>query len=127
MRQRIHPRTIARANVAGGVGHAAVQIGRAFGAEVYATDRADKAEYIRSLGATPIDHASEAVESYVSRYTHALAPLSLKAGTYSGVFTLAPLLDGIGRAHHGEILASIRKGTALIPCLHPAESPSKST
>jgi NADPH:quinone reductase-like Zn-dependent oxidoreductase len=36
--------------------------------------------------------------------THALAPLSFRAGTYSGVFTLLPLLTGEGRAHHGEIL-----------------------
>jgi len=38
--------------------------------------------------------------------THALAPLSFKAGTYSGVFTLLPLLTGIGREHHGAILRS---------------------
>jgi NADPH:quinone reductase len=37
--------------------------------------------------------------------THALAPLSFRAGTYSGVFTLLPLLTGEGRAHHGEILS----------------------
>ncbi|QWT21352.1 zinc-dependent alcohol dehydrogenase family protein [Bacillus sp. NP157] len=36
--------------------------------------------------------------------THALAPLSFRAGTYSGVFTLLPLLTGIGKEHHGEIL-----------------------
>lgn len=37
--------------------------------------------------------------------THALAPLSFRAATYSGVFTLLPLLTGTGRAHHGAILA----------------------
>ena len=36
--------------------------------------------------------------------THALAPLSFRAATYSGVFTLLPLLTGEGRAHHGQIL-----------------------
>lgn len=36
--------------------------------------------------------------------THALAPLSFKAATYSGVFTLLPLLTGEGRAHHGAIM-----------------------
>ena len=36
--------------------------------------------------------------------THALAPLSFRAGTYSGVFTLLPLLTGEGKAHHGDIL-----------------------
>jgi NADPH:quinone reductase-like Zn-dependent oxidoreductase len=35
---------------------------------------------------------------------HALAPLSFKAASYSGVFALLPLLTGEGRAHHGEIL-----------------------
>jgi NADPH:quinone reductase len=43
--------------------------------------------------------------------THALAPLSFRAASYSGVFTLLPLLTGQGRAHHGEIL---RKATKLI-------------
>ncbi|HET6807097.1 MAG TPA: zinc-dependent alcohol dehydrogenase family protein [Frateuria sp.] len=42
--------------------------------------------------------------------THALAPLSFRAATYSGVFTLLPLLTGEGRAHHGEIL---REATRL--------------
>jgi NADPH2:quinone reductase len=42
--------------------------------------------------------------------THALAPLSFRAATYSGVFTLLPMLTGQGRAHHGEIL---REATRL--------------
>ncbi|NRF91670.1 zinc-dependent alcohol dehydrogenase family protein [Paenibacillus frigoriresistens] len=42
---------------------------------------------------------------------HSLAPLSFRAATYSGVFTLLPLLTGKGRAHHGEIL---REATKLI-------------
>jgi len=36
---------------------------------------------------------------------HSLAPLSFRAASYSGVFSLLPLLTGEGRAHHGEILA----------------------
>lgn len=36
--------------------------------------------------------------------SHSLAPLSFRAATYSGVFTLLPMLTGNGRAHHGEIL-----------------------
>lgn len=43
--------------------------------------------------------------------THALAPLSFKSATYSGVFTLLPMLSGEGRAHHGEIL---REAAGLI-------------
>lgn len=41
--------------------------------------------------------------------THALAPLSFRAASYSGVFTLLPLLSGEGRAAHGEILREIGK------------------
>ena len=127
---------------AGGVGHVAVQIARAFGANVFATGSAGSLAYIRQLGATPIDYGATTVEQYVTQNTdgkgfdivydnvggvtldasfnaitrfghvvsalgwgtHALAPLSFRGGTYSGVFTLLPLLSGEGRAHHGEIL-----------------------
>lgn len=134
---------------AGGVGHIVVQIAKAAGAEVYAVDGGAKADYIRSLGAVPIDRDAGTVEDYVASYTggrgfdlvydtvgghgidtafkavsrfghvvsclgwgtHALAPLSFKAATYSGVFTLLPLLSGEGRTHHGEIMREI---TALV-------------
>ena len=43
--------------------------------------------------------------------THSLAPLSFRGATYSGVFTLIPLLSGNGRAHHGKIL---REATTII-------------
>ncbi|MFK0331281.1 zinc-dependent alcohol dehydrogenase family protein [Rhizobium sp. NPDC090275] len=132
---------------AGGVGHVAVQIARAVGADVYAIDGAAKADYLRSLGATPIDRAVGTIEDHVATYTagrgfdvvydtvggagldmafkavgrfgrvvsalgwgtHALAPLSFKAASYSGVFTLLPLLTGEGRAHHGEILREVTR------------------
>jgi NADPH:quinone reductase len=42
--------------------------------------------------------------------THSLAPLSFRGATYSGIFTLLPMLTGRGRAHHGEIR---RKAAAL--------------
>jgi len=42
---------------------------------------------------------------------HVLAPLSFREGTYSGIFTLDPLLTGKRRAHHGEIL---RQATRLV-------------
>ena len=134
---------------AGGVGHIAVQIARAFDAEVFAVDGAGKADFLKGLGATPIDYKEASVEDYVAKYTdrrgfdlvydtvggatldasfqavrrfghvvsclgwgtHALAPLSFRAATYSGVFTLLPMLTGEGRAHHGEIL---REATRLV-------------
>ena len=54
--------------------------------------------------------------------THALAPLSFRAGTYSGVFRLLPLLTGQGRARHGEILAEaarLAEAGQLVPTLDP--------
>ena len=134
---------------AGGVGHVAVQLARARGAEVFATGSAKSTAFIAQIGATPIDYNVMTVDDYVARYTggrgfdviydtvggttldasfnavrrfghvvsalgwgtHALAPLSFRAGTYSGVFTLLPLLTNEGRAHHGEIL---REATGLV-------------
>lgn len=43
--------------------------------------------------------------------SHSLAPLSFRAATYSGVFTLLPLLGGEGRERHGAIL---REAAALV-------------
>lgn len=135
---------------AGGVGHVAAQLARARGAEVYATGTAEQAEYIRSIGATPIDYETTSVEAYVAEYTagkgfdvvydtvggpvldasfvaarrytghvvtslgwgtHKLAPLSFRGATYSGVFTLLPILTGEYREHHGEIM---REATSLV-------------
>ncbi len=71
-----------------------------------------------TVGGASLDAAFRAVKTYTGRVvsclgwgTHALAPLSFRAATYSGVFTLMPLLLGKGRAHHGEIL---REATALV-------------
>lgn len=133
---------------AGGVGHVAIQIARAAGADVYATAKLSQFAVVRSLGATPFDYAASTPADYVlehtagegfdvvydtvggatldasfvsvRRYTghvvsalgwgtHSLAPLSFRGATYSGVFTLMPMLSGKGRAHHGEILAQVAK------------------
>lgn len=145
---------------AGGVGHVAIQIAKAFGAEVYATDAAAKKPLIERLGAVAIDYREKTVEQYVAEYTdgrgfdvvydtgggtvldasfasvkrfghvvsslgwgsHALAPLSFEAATYSGVFTLLPLLTGIGREHHGEIMreaARLAEAGKLVPIVDP--------
>ena len=62
------------------------------------------------------------VVSCLGRGPHNLTPLSLRGATYSGVFTLIPLLTGKGRRHHGDIL---RQATALVesgklaPLLNP--------
>jgi NADPH:quinone reductase len=134
---------------AGGVGHIAVQIAHAAGAEVYATVSAEKMAIVERFGATPINYQTTTIDEYLSEHTngqgfdivydtvggatldasfaavrtytghalsclgwgtHALAPLSFRGATYSGVFTLMPMLTGKGRAHHGEIL---REATRL--------------
>jgi NADPH:quinone reductase-like Zn-dependent oxidoreductase len=133
---------------AGGVGHVAIQIARAFGAAVYTTVTPEKFEIARSFGATPIDYTSSTPADYVREHTadegfdvvydtvggatldasfvsvrrytghvvsalgwgtNALAPLSFRGATYSGVFTLMPMLSGKYRAHHGEILTHVAK------------------
>jgi len=142
----------------GGVGHMVIQIARSIGSQVYAVDGAAKADSIRSMGATPIDLATETVDAYVAKYaggkgfdvvydtvggasldtafqavkrfghvvsslgwgSHSLAPLSFKSATYSGVFTLTPLLTGEGREHHGAILreaARLAQARKLRPLL----------
>jgi NADPH:quinone reductase len=142
---------------AGGVGHIAVQIARAFGADVYATVSKEKKNIVEKFGAAPIDYRTVTVDAYVKQCTggsgfdivydtvggstldssfqavkhysghvlsclgwgtHSLATLSFRAATYSGVFTLLPLLTGIGRAHHGKILS---QAAALVEAgkIHP--------
>lgn len=53
---------------AGGVGHVAVQIARALGAEVFATASPAKHAVVESYGATPIDYHTSTVEDIVARY-----------------------------------------------------------
>lgn len=160
-RARIHPgQTLLVHGGAGGVGNIAIQIGRAFGARVFATGTAKDKDSIENLGARFIDYVSTSVADYVATYTaghgfdiiydtvggavldgsfgavarfghvvsalgwgtHALAPLSFRAASYSGVFTLLPLLTGKGRAHHAEILqeaAKLVEAGKLVPKLDP--------
>jgi NADPH:quinone reductase-like Zn-dependent oxidoreductase len=69
-----------------------------------------------TLGGAVLDASFLAVKRYTGHVvsclgwgTHSLAPLSFRAATYSGVFTLLPLLSGAGRAHHGRILSHASK------------------
>jgi NADPH:quinone reductase-like Zn-dependent oxidoreductase len=116
---------------AGGVGRMVVQLAQAFGAQVAATGRPAQRESIEAMGARFLEQAegeefdivydtiggevldasfrlvreySGHVVSALGWGTHALAPLSFRAASYSGVFTLLPLLSGKGRAAHGAIL-----------------------
>jgi NADPH:quinone reductase len=67
-----------------------------------------------TVGGASLDDAFTAVRTYTGHVvsilgwgTHSLAPLSFRGATYSGVFTLLPILTGNGRARHGEILRSV--------------------
>ena len=71
-----------------------------------------------TVGGATIDASFVAVKCYTGHVvsclgwsTHSLAPLSFRGATYSGVFTLMPLLTGLGQAHHGVIL---REAAALV-------------
>jgi NADPH:quinone reductase len=81
-----------------------------------------------TIGGATLDASFTAVRRYTGRVvsilgwgTHSLAPLSFRGASYSGVFTLLPLLTGHGRRHHGEILrqaAALAEAGALRPLLH---------
>lgn len=64
-----------------------------------------------TLGGAVTDASFASVKRYTGHAvsclgwgSHSLAPLSFRAATYSGVFTLLPLLTGVGRSNHGHIL-----------------------
>lgn len=68
-----------------------------------------------TVGGPVLDASFEAVRRFghvvscLGWGTHKLAPLSFKQATYSGVFTLQPLIADEGRAHFGDILDEARK------------------
>jgi NADPH:quinone reductase len=82
-----------------------------------------------SVGGGVLDDSFRATKIYAGHVlsilgwgTHSLAPLSFRGATYSGVFTLLPLLSGNGRAHHGGILReamTIIQAGKLTPLMDP--------
>ena len=82
-----------------------------------------------SVGGSVLDDSFRAAKIYHGHVlsilgwgTHSLAPLSFRGATYSGVFTLIPLLSGNGRVHHGGILreaTTIIEAGKLIPLMDP--------
>lgn len=69
-----------------------------------------------TVGGKTLDDSFASVRRYTGHVlsclgwgSHSLAPLSFRGATYSGVFTLLPLITGEGRAHHGEILEAAAK------------------
>jgi len=81
-----------------------------------------------NVGGSVLDDSFKAVKRFghvVSALgwgTHSLAPLSFKSATYSGIFTLLPLLTGVGRDHYGDILREatrLAENGQLVPVLDP--------
>ncbi|MEU4472086.1 zinc-dependent alcohol dehydrogenase family protein [Micromonospora sp. NPDC023888] len=82
-----------------------------------------------NVGGSTLDASFAAVRTYYGHVvsalgwgTHSLAPLSFRGATYSGVFTLLPMLTGRGREHHCEILrevAALAEAGAMRPRLDP--------
>lgn len=67
-----------------------------------------------TVGGAVLDDSFAAVRRYTGHVVsilgwgvHSLAPLSFRGATYSGVFTLLPLLTGEAVEHHGEILEAV--------------------
>lgn len=65
-----------------------------------------------TVGGATLDASFASVKRYTGHVvsclgwgSHSLAPLSFRGASYSGVFTLLPLLTGEDQAHHGRILA----------------------
>ena len=82
-----------------------------------------------TVGGATLDASFNAVKRYTGHVvsalgwgSHSLAPLSFRGATYSGVFTLLPLLTGQNQAHHGAILAqatALADSGKLTPILSP--------
>jgi len=82
-----------------------------------------------TVGGETLDRSFQAARTYHGHVLsclgwgqHSLAPLSFRGATYSGVFTLLPLLTGHGREHHGQILAQAARlieAGQLKPLLDP--------
>jgi NADPH:quinone reductase-like Zn-dependent oxidoreductase len=82
-----------------------------------------------TVGGATLETAFDSVRPYRGRVVsctgwgmHKLAALSFRNASFSGVFTLRPLLSGEGRAHHGEILAEAAK-LAQIEKVRPTLDP----
>jgi NADPH:quinone reductase len=80
-----------------------------------------------TVGGSTLDASFHAAKTYTGHVvsclgwgSHSLAPLSFRAASYSGVFTLLPLLTGRGQEQHGQILrnaAALADAGKLIPML----------
>ena len=100
--------------------------------EAYVTEHTDGEGFDNvydTVGGETLDASFKAARVYLGHVVsclgwgqHSLAPLSFRGATYSGVFTLLPLLTGKGREHHGRILqeaARLIEAGSVVPILDP--------
>jgi NADPH2:quinone reductase len=93
---------------AGGVGHIAVQIAHAYGAQVFATVSADKTEIATRFGATAIDYKALSAQEYVAKYTGG-AGFDVVYDTVGGK-TLDDSFASV-RRHKGHVLSCLGWGS----------------
>ncbi len=84
---------------AGGVGSAAVQLAKASGAEVYATASARNLDYLRELGARPVDYGSGPVAGQVPEMDF--------------------VFDAVGGEAGREALATLKSGGQFVSPVYP--------
>ncbi|MFD6431931.1 NADP-dependent oxidoreductase [Streptomyces venezuelae] len=89
---------------AGGVGHLAVQIAKAHGAYVIGTARADKHDFLRSLG------ADELIDYTATDFSEAVRDVDV-------------VLDGVGGAYGDRSLPVLRRGGHLVTLPDPGGLP----
>ena len=94
---------------AGGVGHLAIQIAVERGARVISTAGPDNQDFLRELGAEPVDYTSEDVPARV----HELS-------TGDGADAALDVWGGDGRA---EVLETLRRGGRMVSLASPAPEP----
>ena len=97
---------------ASGVGHIAVRLARALGAELFAMVRPDKAEIVRGYGVTPIDHPTVPVDASVATHRQRSWLGDRSAGSL-----VVPRRHPLGRVHAA---AAAHRARVRKPWPHPA-------
>ncbi|WP_326611840.1 NADP-dependent oxidoreductase [Streptomyces scopuliridis] len=101
--------TVVVLGAAGGVGHFAVQVAVASGAEVIGVARSSNHEFVRGLGAAHVvDYRTEDVSAAVAK----LAPKGVDAA-----------VDTVGGAAQAQLSDMVRHGGRVASCVHAAETP----
>ena len=111
---------------AGGVGQIAVQLAKAFGAEVFATVSPAKKHIVEEMGAVPIDYTSLSTEQYVELHTQGqgfdVVYDTVGGATIDASFVAVKRYTGhvvscLGWSTHS-LASALVPGRHLLGCLH---------